>query len=168
MTTTITIAQAAPTVSVSGGGVYDGSPMLATATVAGVVPGADAAPAPSLEEVSPTLTYYAGSLATGSQLAGAPSGAGTYTVVADFPGSADYIAASKHATFTIEQATPSVAWVAAGPIVHGMPLGAAQLDATASVPGDFAYTPAAGTILARGPRRSRSPSRPLTPSITRR
>src|SRR6185503_5837966 len=33
---------------------------------------------------------------------------------------------------------------------YGTPLGAAQLNATANVPGSFAYTPAAGTVLAAG------------------
>src|SRR6185503_18022978 len=37
-------------------------------------------------------------------------------------------------------------------IVHGTPLGAAQLNATTSVPGTFAYTPAAGTVLDAGAR----------------
>jgi hypothetical protein len=149
-TTTITIAQAVPTVGVSGGGVYDGSPIRATATVTGVVPGVDAAPAPSLEGVNPTLTYYAGSTATGTPIAGAPTAAGTYTVVADFPGSADYAAATAQESFAIAQATPSVAWVPTGPIVYGTALGGAQLDATASVPGHFAYDPDAGVVLSAG------------------
>ena len=36
-------------------------------------------------------------------------------------------------------------------IVPGTPLGPAQLDATASVPGTFVYTPAAGFVLNAGP-----------------
>jgi hypothetical protein len=35
-------------------------------------------------------------------------------------------------------------------IVHGTPLGDAQLDATANVPGSFTYTPASGTVLPVG------------------
>ena len=35
-------------------------------------------------------------------------------------------------------------------IAYGTPLSAAQLDATASVPGTFAYSPAAGTVLQAG------------------
>jgi uncharacterized protein YjdB len=51
--------------------------------------------------------------------------------------------------------TPTISWVPASPITYGTPLGAAQLDATASaggtsVPGTFAYTPAAGTVLNAG------------------
>jgi hypothetical protein len=36
-------------------------------------------------------------------------------------------------------------------LVYGTPLGSAQLNATASVSGSFAYTPPAGTVLAAGP-----------------
>ena len=59
--------------------------------------------APELEGVAPTLTYYAGSGTSGTNLgSAAPSAAGTYTVVARFPGSADYAAAqSNPATFVI-------------------------------------------------------------------
>jgi hypothetical protein len=99
---TITVTQATPTVSVSDdGGTVNGSPFPATATVAGVIPGVDDTPTASLEGVGLTLTYYAGSTASGDPLAGAPTDPGTYTVVANFPGSRDYVSASASATFTI-------------------------------------------------------------------
>jgi hypothetical protein len=145
-TVTIGVARAAPTVAVAGGGTYDGAPIPATATVAGVVAGLDSSPAASLEGVAPALTYYAG----GAELSGAPTAAGTYTVVAAFPGSPDYAAATAQATFTIAQAASSLTWPAPAPIVFGTPLGDAQLDATANVPGHFVYTPAKGTILGAG------------------
>src|SRR5262249_2562578 len=47
--------------------------------------------------------------------------------------------------------TPTVTWPAPVDITYGSALGAAQLDATASVPGTFGYTPAAGTVLHAGP-----------------
>ena len=66
---TFSITQATPTVTVSdSGGKFTGSTFPATATVAGV----DNTPAASLEGVSPTLTYYAGSTATGTPLSGRP------------------------------------------------------------------------------------------------
>jgi uncharacterized repeat protein (TIGR03803 family) len=99
------IGKATPTVTVSdAGGAYTGSPQPATATVAGVVasgPNQDNTPAPSLEGVTPSLTYYSGSTATGTPLGGAPTLPGTYTVTASFPGSADYNSASATTTFTI-------------------------------------------------------------------
>ncbi len=47
-------------------------------------------------------------------------------------------------------ATPVISWPKPAAIVQGTPLGAAQLNATAAVPGTFAYSPAAGTVLAAG------------------
>ncbi len=78
-------------------GTYNGSPFPATATVTG----SSGIPSSSLEGVTPTLTYYAGSTAAGTPLAGAPSAVGTYTVVANFPGSTDYDSAdSSPVTFS--------------------------------------------------------------------
>src|SRR5207245_2860918 len=43
-------------------------------------------------------------------------------------------------------------WPAPAAIVYGTTLGVAQLNATTGgVPGTFAYTPAAGTLLSAGP-----------------
>ncbi len=99
----LTIAPATPNVNVfDAGGVYDGSSFDATPTVWGVVPGVDNSPASSLEGVLPTLVYYSGTDASGTPLAGAPTATGVYTVVASFPGSADYTSAQSYAeTFTI-------------------------------------------------------------------
>ncbi len=68
--------------------------------------------------------------------------------------------------------TPTITWANPASIVYGTPLSSTQLDATASVngttlPGSYAYSPAAGTILARGLRRCRSRSRPTTRRTTR-
>jgi hypothetical protein len=46
--------------------------------------------------------------------------------------------------------TPSVDWAKPADIVYGTPLGAAQLAATASVPGTFTYSPPSGTVLSAG------------------
>ncbi|MBI4658085.1 MAG: PQQ-binding-like beta-propeller repeat protein [Verrucomicrobia bacterium] len=43
-----------------------------------------------------------------------------------------------------------LAWVAPAPIVFGASLSSAQLNASATVPGSFAYTPAIGTVLSAG------------------
>ena len=102
------ISQATPTVIVSdSSGSYSGAAFSANATVAGV--GSQSAPASSLEAVTPTLTYYTGTSASGTPLAQIPSRAGTYTVMASFAGSADYIGASATTTFTISPATLTVA-----------------------------------------------------------
>ncbi len=48
------------------------------------------------------------------------------------------------------RAVPVITWAQPAPIETGTPLGPDQLDATASVPGCFTYTPAAGTVLDPG------------------
>jgi hypothetical protein len=45
---------------------------------------------------------------------------------------------------------PTISWTAPSAIVFGTALSGAQLDATASVPGTFAYAPAAGEVLNAG------------------
>ena len=63
---------------------------------------------------------------------------------------ANYTNATKTVAITVTKATPAITWASPASIVSGTPLGAAQLNATASVPGSFAYTPAGGTVLAAG------------------
>ncbi len=75
------------------GGVEDGNPYPATATVNG---------ASSLEGVSPTIAYYD---SNNVPLGGAPSGPGTYAAVATFPGSPDYTSGSASTSFIIKALT---------------------------------------------------------------
>src|SRR4029077_12560853 len=51
---------------------------------------------------------------------------------------------------TVLKASPALNWSAPANIVYGTALSATQLNATASVPGTFVYTPAAGTVLNAG------------------
>ena len=60
----------------------------------------------------------------------------------------DYTTASATTTISVSQATPTITWTGPASITYGTALGSAQLDASASVAGTFAYTPAAGTVLA--------------------
>lgn len=53
-------------------------------------------------------------------------------------------------TYKVAMASPVITWANPAAITYGTALSAAQLNATASVPGTFAYSPAAGTILAVG------------------
>jgi hypothetical protein len=50
----------------------------------------------------------------------------------------------------IQKTTPALTWTTPASIAHATPLGSAQLNATANVPGTFVYNPPAGTILAAG------------------
>ncbi len=141
---TFTIGQAAPTVTVTdAGGMFDGSPFPATATIAGVVSGVDNTPGSSLEGVPLVLTYYVGTNTTGTALSNAPTSAGSYTVVASFAGSLEYETLSSQTSFVISQATPSVVASDAGGTYDGNPFSASATATgigNASVGGTFAFT----------------------------
>jgi hypothetical protein len=62
----------------------------------------------------------------------------------------DYNTVLGSVNLVINKATPTLTWPAPASIAYGTALGAAQLDATASVPGTFNYSAAAGTILSAG------------------
>jgi PKD repeat protein len=51
---------------------------------------------------------------------------------------------------TVNKAAPVITWAAPSSITYPTALSSTQLDATASVPGTFVYTPAAGTVLNPG------------------
>ena len=59
---------------------------------------------------------------------------------------------------------PTITWSNPAGIVYGTKLGSAQLDALASVPGTFTYSPAAGTVLHAGKNQSLSVT--FTPTDT--
>ncbi|TLY37503.1 MAG: hypothetical protein E6K60_04490, partial [Nitrospirae bacterium] len=53
-------------------------------------------------------------------------------------------------SLTVTKATPMITWANPADITYGTALSGTQLNATASVPGSFVYTPAAGAILNAG------------------
>jgi hypothetical protein len=59
--------------------------------------------------------------------------------------------------------TPSITWNTPAAIQYGAALSSVQLDATASVPGTFSYSPAAGTVLQAGSQKLEAT---FTPSDT--
>jgi Flp pilus assembly CpaE family ATPase len=83
---------------------------------------------------------------------GAVLAAGTHTPSVTFTpaDSTNYTTAQAAVSLTVTKAKPAITWPTPAPIVYGNPLSAAQLNATASVPGRFVYTPAAGEVLAAG------------------
>ncbi len=62
----------------------------------------------------------------------------------------DYIPVSAYSTITVVKATPTITWPTPAAINAGTALSATQLNATASVPGTFVYSPAAGSVPAAG------------------
>jgi len=122
---------------------------------------------------TPTITWATpGAITYGTSLSGtqldatAPAGgtfvyapakgtsltAGSYTLSVTFTptNTADYTTASATVNLQVNRATPKIAWAKPAAITYGMALSATQLDATASVAGTFAYSPAAGTVLGGG------------------
>jgi len=61
-----------------------------------------------------------------------------------------YSTSQAAASLTVAKATPAIAWPTPDPIACGAAISTTQLNATATVPGSFAYTPAAGEILEPG------------------
>jgi lysophospholipase L1-like esterase len=83
--------------------------------------------------------------------------AGSHTLSVNFvpTDSASYKSSTASTALTVTQATPQIEWAPAGPFAAGMPLGTAQLDAsamapggTSPLPGTFVYSPDAGTVVA--------------------
>ena len=91
--------------------------------------------------------------------------AGRHTLSATFTPTdvAGYTTAKAEVSLIVVAATPALAWSRPAPISYGTVLSAAQLNATASVPGTFAYIPAEGSVLAAG---THTPSVVFTPADT--
>ncbi len=130
--TTITVTSAAPIITwpqpanVTAGTALSAAQLDATANVPG------------------TFTY--------TPPAGTVLQSGTQTLTVNFtPNDAkDYSSATASTTITVTPNTPVITWPQPGNITAGTALSAAQLDATANVPGTFAYNPPAGTVLPAG------------------
>src|SRR5207253_2000810 len=73
----------------------------------------------------------------------------------------NYTSATLGVSVNVLKATPTITWPAPADITYGTALGVTQLNATASTPGTFVYTPAAGTVLDAG---SHTLSVTLTPT----
>ena len=84
--------------------------------------------------------------------AGTVLGAGTHTLSCTFTptDTADYTTATESTTLTVTQATPVIAWNTPASVYANSTLSATQLNATASVPGTFTYSPAAGSVVTTG------------------
>ena len=63
---------------------------------------------------------------------------------------ANYTTAQATVSVTVAKTVPNIEWASPDPIPYGTPLGAAQLNASASIPGTFEYSPAAGEVLIAG------------------
>ncbi|KAA6456234.1 carbohydrate-binding protein [Acidobacteria bacterium AB60] len=91
--------------------------------------------------VAGTFTY--------SPASGTVLGAGTHTLSASFtpsdPTKATTVTASN--SIVVNKAIPQVTWAQPSAVAAGATLGDIQLNAVASIPGTFTYTPPAGTVV---------------------
>jgi hypothetical protein len=77
---------------------------------------------------------------------------GTYSFVCSYAGYSSYTASSSSTiSLNVTKAVPVITWLPPASIAAGTALSTTQLDATASVGGDFTYIPAAGSVPAPGP-----------------
>jgi MBG domain-containing protein len=87
---------------------------------------------------------------SGVSLAGINAGNHPSAVGASFAGDALYASTTGSGTLIVSKATPTLTWNNPGDIVYGTALSSTQLNATASVPGTFVYTPLSNTVLHAG------------------
>jgi len=129
---TLTIIVATPTLSLNcPKTTYDGNAHSCTGVATGVG-GAAVAGSWSIVPASQTT-------------AGSTTVNGTFT-----SGNGNYASGSASGTLTISQAAPTISWATPAAITYPTALGATQLNATASVPGNIVYSPASGTVLKAG------------------
>jgi sugar lactone lactonase YvrE len=137
---TLNVSNAKQTIGLSGTGLS--VPIITWVTPAAITYGAalSATQLNATANVPGTFTY--------TPAAGTVLAAGTQTLSVTFTptDATDYATATKTVSLKVNQATPVIAWTPAS-IELGYPLGAAQLDATASISGTFAYTPPSGTVI---------------------
>jgi hypothetical protein len=101
----------------------------------------------TLSDLDPTFLYGITdtlSFTTATQASGE-----SFVQLAAAPADSNFKGVS-FAPTVLTRITPTITWPAPASITFGSALGGSQLDATASVPGTFAYTPAAGTVLPAG------------------
>jgi hypothetical protein len=96
----------------------------------------------------PTITRSPADATYDSSGTASATNAGSYSVTATATG--NYTGTSGATAWTVAKATPVITWPTPGAITYGTALSTTQLNATASVPGTFAYSPAGGTVLAAG------------------
>jgi hypothetical protein len=118
-----------------------------------------AAKAKTYGQTDPPLTYTTGDFAngdtsailTGSLTRVAGETVGSYVIQqGSVSAGSNYTIAYAGANLTISKAAPIIVWATPAAIDFGTALSVTQLNATASVPGNFLYTPAAGEVLSAG------------------
>jgi hypothetical protein len=78
--------------------------------------------------------------------------AGQHAITASYEGDSQAAQSASTSSYVlnVNQAVRVITWASPAAIIYGGALGSSQLNATASVPGAFVYTPSAGTVLQVG------------------
>ena len=106
-----------------------------------------------------TVTFYDGGTSIGSGSVGNGQALltnnsltpGSHSLTAVYSGDFNFSSSTSSTTVvTITSANPTITWATPAPITYGSPLSGTQLNATASVPGTFVYSPPAGAVLSAG------------------
>jgi hypothetical protein len=79
-----------------------------------------------------------------------PAGAQTLSVTFTPNDTVNYTTITTTVVLQVNRATATITWATPATITYGTPLSASQLNATASIPGSFIYSPAPGIILGAG------------------
>jgi hypothetical protein len=90
-----------------------------------------------------------------------PAGAQTLTASFTPDDATNYAMEQSTVSLTVTKSAPAITWAKPAPIVYGTPLGAAQLNATAPIPGRFVYLPSTDAVLSAG---MHTPSVTFTPA----
>ena len=129
---TLTIAKALPAITwVTPAGITQGTALSAT----------------QLDATANVAGTFAYAPTSGTVLS---AGSQTLSVLFTPTDTVDYTTASDSVMLSVGQSTPTVMWSVPAAITYGTALSATQLDATASVAGTFAYTPALGATPGAG------------------
>jgi hypothetical protein len=137
VTQTTTAAKAAPTVNFTGAPAttpYQSAFTVTATTNSGITPTIAATGSCSISGATVSMT----------------SGTGACTMTAKWAANTYYLATTVAQTTTAEKLVSTVNWTAPAAITYGTALSGTQLNATASVPGSFVYSPAAGMIPKAG------------------
>jgi hypothetical protein len=92
----------------------------------------------------------AGSFAWATPATAPEAGTAVQSVTYTPTDTTDYNSATGSVSLVVTRGTPIITWANPSSITYGTPLSCDQLNATANVPGNFAYTPANGTVLNTG------------------
>ena len=123
--------------------------LIVTWATPAAIPYGTALSATQLDATSNAAGTYSYSPAAGTVLS-----VGNHTLSVTFtpsnPANYTTTTAARTVTLTVNKAAPTITWATPAAISYGTKLSGTQLDASASVAGTFAYSPASGTVLAVG------------------